>query len=365
MKVGILTHYNVNNQGAQLQLAAMQSFLRKQGHEPIVLTYEKSFEYDHDEEKKNSGSIKALSYYVRHYLFEKGLGLTLFNVRKVLCHRKALKSYNYAPYDTNGVDAVVIGSDEVFSIDVGCNRMMYGYGLNAPAIAYAPAFGRSTEDILRQHNCLELVAEGLKNNIRFLSARDTHTQQMILSLTGRDVPLTCDPVLLYSGSGFTEKGKPIKKPYMIVYAYDSNMTDRDEIRGIKQYAKANGLMTVSLGTYHAWCDRNIVCNAQEWYTYFKDAACVVTDTFHGAVVGMKNHCNLAVYIRESINKFKLTSLLEETGLGDRRSPDLSFDSLNRVLSKPISYNDTDERIAAMTARSRAYLINALNSVNEE
>lgn len=364
MKVGILTHYNVNNQGAQLQLAAMQMFLREHGHESVVLTYEKNFDFDSGEKKKNSGSIKALPYYLRHYLFEKGLGLTLFNVRKVLCHRKALKKYSYAPYDTDDIDAAVIGSDEVFSIDVGCNRMMYGYGLHAPAIAYAPAFGRSTEETLREHNCLELIAEGLKNNVRFLSARDTHTQQMILALTGREVPLTCDPVLLYSGLGFTEKGRPIKRPYMIVYAYDCNMTSADEIRGIKQYAKANGLITVSLGTYHAWCDRNIVCNAQEWYTYFKNAACVVTDTFHGAVVGMKNHCNLAVFIRESINKFKLTSLLEETGLSDRRLPDLSFDSLNNVLSNPIDYDEIDKRIAAMTARSEEYLLNALESVNE-
>lgn len=42
MKIGILTHYTVNNQGAQLQLAAMCEFLRQLGHTPVVLTYEKN-----------------------------------------------------------------------------------------------------------------------------------------------------------------------------------------------------------------------------------------------------------------------------------------------------------------------------------
>lgn len=361
MKVGILTHYNVNNQGAQLQLAAMYRFLQQQGHAPVVLTYEKNFDFDHGEAKKNSGSVKALPYYIRNYLLEKGPGLTLFNAKKVLKHRKALRSYTYAPYDTDTVDAIVIGSDEVFSIDVGCNRMMYGYGLCAPAVAYAPAFGRTTEDTLRQYDCYKLVADGLKG-LRFLSARDVHTQQMIQSLTAREVPLVCDPVLLYDGSGFQTEVKPIKKPYMIVYAYDRNMIAPKEVQGIREYAQAHGLLTVSLGTYHSWCDRNIVCSAQEWYAYFKDAACVVTDTFHGAVVGMKNHCNLAIYVRESINRFKLMSLMKETGLEDRQLPDLSRDSLERVLSQPICYRETDRRIAAMAEKSSTYLVGALESI---
>ena len=40
MKIGILTHYNVNNQGAQLQLYALSSYLKELGHDVYVLTYE-------------------------------------------------------------------------------------------------------------------------------------------------------------------------------------------------------------------------------------------------------------------------------------------------------------------------------------
>lgn len=52
MKIGILTHYTVNNQGAQLQLAAMCEFLQQLGHTPVVLTYEKNFDFDRGEQKK-------------------------------------------------------------------------------------------------------------------------------------------------------------------------------------------------------------------------------------------------------------------------------------------------------------------------
>ena len=86
--------------------------------------------------------------------------------------------------------------------------MMYGYGLGKiPVIAYAPAFGRTTEDLLKKYNCYDLVKNGLKN-MYALSARDEHTKNMIFNMTGRQVPIVCDPVLLYGGGKFTV---PIKK----------------------------------------------------------------------------------------------------------------------------------------------------------
>ena len=365
MKIGILTHYKVYNMGAQLQLSAMRHYLEDLGHRVTVLTYEKDFSFMAGEKEKNSASLKALPYYIRHYLFEKGPGLTLFNVRKVRALQAGMKDYAYEPFDSGDCDAIVIGSDEVFSIDVGCNRMMYGYGIeNTPKIAYAPAFGRTTEETLRKYNCYELVRDGLKQ-MEFLSARDVHTQEMIRTLTGREAPLVCDPVLLYDGRGFGNSHRELRGKYMVIYAYDSHMIAPEEIRALKAYAKKHGLQTVSLGTYHAWCDRNVVCDPDSWYHLFHNASCVVTDTFHGSIVAMKNHCNAAVYIRESINAFKLRSLLEETGLTERRLKAITESELERVLSAPIDYTETDARIAAMAERSAAYLRGALDQIRDQ
>ena len=359
MKIGILTHYNVYNLGAQLQMLALEAWLKDLGHEVTILSYEKNFDFMEGEKERNSGSWKALPFYVKHYLIEKGPGLTWFNYRKVKAIDRSVAGHRFAPYDHSGCDAVVIGSDEVFSIDVGCNKMMYGHGLGeVPAIAYAPSFGRTDEALLRQYNCCELVREGLRGMFA-LSARDTHTQEMIRSLTGREVPLVCDPVLLYDGRSFPVPVKPIGTPYLLVYSYDSNMTAPEESAAIRAYAKKHGLITVSLGTYHKWCDRNVVCGPLEWYSYFKDAACVVTDTFHGSVVAMKNHCRVAVFIRQKLNASKLGSLLEVTGLQERRLSAVTEAELERVLSAPVDYPAVDRRIEALAAESGAYLKNAL------
>lgn len=361
MKVGILTHYNVYNMGAQLQMISLEAYLRGLGHEVVILTYKKNFDFMQGEKERNSASWKALPFYIKHYLIEKGPGLTLFNYRKVKAIDRSIAKHTFAPYDSSGCDVIVIGSDEVFSIDVGCNPMMYGHGLGeVPAVAYAPAFGRTTEDTLREFGCFDLVKNGLESMFS-LSARDAHTREMIMSLTGRDVPLVCDPVLLYDGDHKAQT-KRIGKPYLLVYAYDSNMTDGGEVAAIRAYAKKHGLITVSAGTYHAWCDRNISCGPEEWYGYFRGAACVVTDTFHGSVVAMKNHCRVAVFVRESINAFKLKSLLEVTGLQGRRLSAITEAELERVLSEPVDYDETDRRIRALAEESGEYLKNALERV---
>lgn len=362
MKIGILTHYNVYNLGAQLQMLSLEAFLKELGHEVRILTYEKNFDFLEGEKDRNSASWKALPFYVKHYLFEKGPGLTLFNYRKVKAINRSLKEHSFAPYNNSGCDAIVIGSDEVFSIDVGFNAMMYGLGLgDVPAIAYAPAFGRTTVELLREHGCCEKVQHGL-TNMFLLSARDNHTQQMIKELTGRDVPLVCDPALLYDGSAFNKQVKPITKPYLLVYSYDSNMCEESEIKAIRGFAKEHKLITVSAGTYHAWCDKNIACEPKEWYQYFRNAACVVTDTFHGSVVSMKNHCNVAVFIRKSINAFKMESLLEVTGLKDRQLSEITKVELDRVLKIPPDYSVTDERIKTLADKSQQYIIDALKRV---
>lgn len=120
MKIGILTHYNVNNQGAQLQMLAMKYYLEDMGHNVYILTYEKNFDFDKEEAKKNSMSLLNFPYYLKKYFWKKGIGLTIFNIRKALTHKKSWKELNFVPYDKNDCEVVVIGSDEVFSIDVGC-----------------------------------------------------------------------------------------------------------------------------------------------------------------------------------------------------------------------------------------------------
>ena len=80
MKVGILTHYNVNNMGAQLQMYALSKVVQDMGHEPIILTYSKHFDFDDpDLEKRNIITIKSYPYIFKEFVVKKGMKQTFVN----------------------------------------------------------------------------------------------------------------------------------------------------------------------------------------------------------------------------------------------------------------------------------------------
>ena len=227
MKIGILTHYNVNNQGAQLQMYATNQKLKEMGHTPIILTYDKNFDFvDKDIKKRNIVTFASIPYFIKEFLFKKGIKLTWFNFRKYIKNRKFRKvTFEYGDYAKTFTDCTIVGSDEVFSIDYGVNKMMYGYGVNTKKlISYAPSFGQTSIDIINKYNVGQLMASGL-NKFSALSSRDENTQNIIRILTGIDTKIVCDPVLLYDFSNIHSKIKKIKKRYIIIYSYDRQKRD--------------------------------------------------------------------------------------------------------------------------------------------
>lgn len=361
MKIGILTHYDVNNQGAQLQLYAMYKKLEEMGHEPVVLTYVKNYDFDREKKLRYQASIKSIPYYIKNYLLKSGIGATYRNYKKLKLNKKFRKeNFKFENYATADIDIALIGSDEVFSIPMGVNMMMFGHCISTnKVIAYAPSFGQTDIKLLEKHNAKILVKEGLKSFVD-LSARDKNTANIIEKLTERKTTMVCDPVLLYKfNKEKINKKKILSKKYMVIYAYDFNINTPDEIKAIKQYAKEHNLITVSPGTYHKWCDKNISCNALEWVEIFKNAECVVTDTFHGTITSTITNRPMAVLIRDNLNSNKMNDLLEKLGLVSRKLVAISKEQLDKVFSEKIDFSDINKNIEEIRKESEEYLISAI------
>ena len=357
MKIGILTHYKVNNQGAQLQLYGLYNFLKELGHHPYVLTYKKNYDFDtRNWEKRNEISINSIGYILKEFLIKKGLKLTWHNYLKYRTNGKFRKeNFKYAHYALDHMDAAIVGSDEVLSLQCGPNIMMYGHAVNADRlITYAPCSSVTSAEEIEKWHCTALYSSGLKM-FHALSARDEFTASVIKELTGRDdVQLTCDPVLLYDFSKVHTPYKKIKQKYIIAYAYDRNFVDKNEVDAIRSYAKSKGLKVASVGTYHAWCDYNIVCDPLQWIEYFRDAEAVVTNTFHGTVLSVITNTPMAVMAKNP----KTKSVLENLGLSDRNMTDIS--QISQVMSRDIDFEAMNEKWHDMRDKSAEFLINALS-----
>lgn len=359
MKIGIITHYDVHNHGAILQLNGLASFLRELGHEAFALQFDKNYDFlGIGLKSKYDISFKSIPIYLK-YAKEKGLRRTLFNIKKRSL-LNAFKSDNslIGPYYTEAgeLDAVIVGSDEVFALHTGPTPVFYGHA--APSkhvISYAGSFGPTTIKDIDSLHCREFVASGL-SRMSSLSVRDINSRDIVKELIGYEPEVVVDPVILYGYKKEIESfARPISERYMVIYAYDEHMNDPEEISAIKQLANKMHLKIVSPGFYHSWADINVNVSPIGLLQYVRYADLVVTDTFHGSVTSIICNTPFASKVRGNGNK--LCNLLSEYNLENRivSSPD----ELEKVVNTAIDYEEVNSIIEQRREKSSQFLKSAL------
>ena len=239
MNIGIITHYDVHNHGAVLQLTALKRVLEGMGHRAHALRFDKNYDFlGHDKKAKYSIGLGSLGIYIG-YLRENGLSKTVYNFRKRKTLRAFLTKYGIIGdyYSEAGdIDLTVVGSDEVFALHTGPTPIFFGYA--APSrrvISYAGSFGPTMIGDIDRLHCRDFVAGGLKG-MEALSVRDENSRAVVEQLLGFSPQRVCDPVLLYGYTRELNGGSnpmPGAKPYLLVYAYDARMNDPEET---EQYA---------------------------------------------------------------------------------------------------------------------------------
>lgn len=361
MKIGILTYYGVHNHGALLQANALKTVLESKGHDCGFLEFKRDYSNIGEEQsKKYEIGLGSILFYTK-YLFNKGVSNIFFNLKK----KSILEDYrsSHIPmlgaYDTFNGDLIIIGSDEVFSLEIGINPFLYGNSLNSKHIgSYAGCFGPTTFDEIKELNQVEMISSGL-NKMDAISVRDMNSQKVIENLIGVDVPIVCDPVILYGYKEEMNRFNPKEEKYILIYSYDKNMNERIEYDPILKYAESNGLKIFSIGYHHKWC-KSINVTPDELLGWINHAELVITDTFHGTVMSII--CNTPVAIKLRGNHNKLKFLLMEYNLLDRTLE--SFKQLNEVAANKINFNEVNKKINERRKFSMDYLDSLLEKCNK-
>lgn len=358
MKYGIITHYDVHNHGALLQLNALKQVLKKLEIDASALQFDKNYDFmGRNMKSKYEISIKSLGIYAK-FIIDRGIRSTLYNIRKRQLLNEFRKEKNLiGPYYTESgeLDGVIVGSDEVFALHTGPTPVFFGHALPSKKVfAYGGCFGPTTIEDIDRLRCRAFVSSGL-SNMCGLGMRDQNSIRIASELTGKDSVLVCDPVILY---GYEEEmaaySKPLNEPYMVVYAYDNKFDDQAE--AIVAYARMNNLKIVSPGFIQKWADINVNVGPIELISWFKGAECVVTNTFHGCVISLITGREMAVGIRDNANK--LYNLLCEYGIENRVFRDK--ESLYNVFSKKVNWGNVNIQIIERRAASLAYLKSMIN-----
>jgi polysaccharide pyruvyl transferase WcaK-like protein len=265
------------------------------------------------------------------------------------------KLLTYEELEKEQFDAVLIGADVVWDYAtpyLGQDPVYFGAHLAArKKISFAASCGKVPAD----NEPPAYVIEGLRK-LDGLSVRDANTQRMVKKYTGRDAVMICDPAFHLEVDSWAVAPKGLS-PYLLVYAMPDYISD-DLIAQTRAYARRHGLKTIAVCYRQTWTDENRICiGPLEWLGYVRNAAAVVTNTFHGTVFSVKAGVPFVSELNDSI-RLKTVSMIEKLRIEDRFFS--SGKSVEEILRRTWDVEGVHKRIEAWSGEARAFLSKALN-----
>ncbi len=368
MYIGIISMQEIKNNGSYLQAYALYHMLSEQGADVDFISFENPI-VKRDEMKaaaENRRILKCAGRKIKHMILPK-----YWRYEKVKASNRRFCAMLPQYYPLIGIgklkekdiqeqhfDLVIVGSDEVFSVlqfaqaGTGIPWRLLGEGVRyGKILSYAASAGQTNAEGLEEYGHREKMAACLRS-FDSLSVRDANTANLVQTLTGREPVRHVDPVLAYEV--FPEDPDYQKLPYnyLLVYAYSFRIHDAAEIKAVRDFAEKKKLKILCVNVFQTWADKYIVASPFALLQYIRDAAYVVTDTFHGAVFSIRENKPFAVFIRGS-NANKLGGLLAQFGLERQRIGKPS--ELEQCLQNEIDYSAVNAMLTAERKRTRAYL----------
>lgn len=364
MKVAILSMQRVPNYGSFLQAYGLKSILEELGAEAFFCDY-----YS----EKPVVPFSRAKYYLYHLRTIAPVGAAMDIVMNRILRKHGFR-YTYRMkylkyfgqtyrYNYNVcADAVVIGSDEVFNClqhhpYVGFAPMLFGQNLQTrKLISYAASFGYTTMEGLRKYGVDEKIGSWLET-FDSISVRDQNSYDIVKQLTGKPPVINLDPVLIADYK--IPKVELSEGEYVILYTYKSRKYSQTDIQSILKFCKDNHKELISFSDGQDWVPNRIEASPFEVLSYFKSAAFIITDTFHGTIFSLKYNKAFAALIRPD-NSNKLGDLLNRLHKNERIIND--FGQLEQMYNTPVDYSITNAIIEREKKSTISYFHHSLDEL---
>lgn len=354
MKLGILTFHSAHNYGAVLQAYGLQEYLKQHGHDVYVIDYRpdyitRCYPKDGSVFWKNANLLECVrgiyNYYVhssiRHHRWD--------NFEHFITSRLNLYPYHVG-MDFHEFDAVFIGSDQVWSKALTGGQydpVMFGSGFLCKIISYAPSsttlsLTDADKDFLRTH----------LDDFHAISVRETALQRIYQPFTAKKIDVVVDPTLLAGRLCFDRIASESswKRPYVLIYEINGHHEVYETAKRVAKMMDADLLeLTNGMRLYH----RRIMkedATPGDFINLFKNAACVLTTSFHGTVFSLMFNTPFYTILQGTKADSRMVSLLSLLDMMDRTI--VMGETPKEV--KPLE-NDTQEKIRNLVKSSEDFI----------
>ena len=365
-KIGIITFHASHNYGSVLQAYALQHYLKKNGHDAIIINlrtkqqrelYPCPFILSHPY-KKNAIRI------ARHpVLFYKSIKRWYAFERFI---KKEIETTSVEYHSTDSLkidlpnlsfDVLICGGDQIWN--QCCSDFDLAYLLpfkNIKKISYAPSLGSFVE-VMKSSKYAQLYIKYLAD-FDVLSVREPDASIFLSELISSDVKVIPDAAFLLTETEFhllSTEQKRIKESYIFYYT-PSHFLDIRSLEIAKKYAKELGLKLVT--TYSEIFDKNIKyvndSGPKEFLSLIENADFVIGRSFHLAVFALMFHKEFLII--DGDKDTRIVNLFKEFKIEDR------VINLESPLFAPvhcIDYYSVDQNFRRLRSIAENYLSNSL------
>jgi len=376
MRIAILTQPLRYNFGGILQNYALQTVLRRMGHEVVTLDPPRylcqrwwqylflifrhiitryirghheviiSAEWIQDKETRILGTntFKFIDQYIQR-----------------MEHRNLRKEIKESDYD-----AYIVGSDQTWRCRYNNERiqdmfLFFTKGWQVKRIAYAASFG--TDNWEGDAETTKICREAIKD-FNLVTTRESSGLDICKKIFNVKAKHVLDPTLLLAKEDYQKlvdnkknDGATTHKGELYLYILDCNKENQQLAEDI---AESRKLTPFSYQALNEWNQQRplkklIQYPVELWLNGFEQAKMVLTDSFHACVFSIIYRKQFYLYSNKDRGTARYTSLFDMLGIGNRMVKTL--DDVNNL--KDINYDTVYERLQLFQRKSIDYIIESL------
>ena len=358
MRIGIVTQPLRNNYGGILQNYALQQVLKRLGHTPVTIDFIPQMSLW----RFVLSTCKTIVLYFipgrkcpfAPYRLRRNPEMSAF-VETYIVRTRLVKKYSAKLLDEYHIENLIVGSDQVWR---PCyNRypedtfLRFARHTNMRKVAYAASFGVSDLEFSKRQlqRCVPLLRQFDKVSVREASGVD-----LCRNYFHTEAEHVLDPTLLLDKEDYEAVCTGISKrngKFIACYLLDPTGEQQRYIDRIAQH--------LHLAPVYFTADKKASLSVEEWLAMFRDAAYVVTDSFHGTVFSIIFRKPFITIVNNARGADRFVSLLRTVRLENRLIS--SAEALTEELyGNPIDWQTVDAALLATRVKSMNYLQNALN-----
>lgn len=265
--------------------------------------------------------------------------------------------------------AFIVGSDQLWlPSNISADYYTLNFvpnGIGVKKVAYATSFG-----ISRLPDRQAKLAQTFLPRLDSIMVREESGKTLVKQLIGKEVPVVCDPTLLFSADEWKEEipqNRRIQEPYILCYFLGNNPSQREWAKSLAKEMDCKIVQLPNLDEYiksdEGFADYPLYdVNPFDFVALIRDAKFVLTDSFHCTIFSTLHQKEFFCFRRYNNNSIvstnsRLDSLLANFGLSDRMLT--AKEPVQICRSKSIDYSKVLPRIKNLKEESISLLKRAI------